>query len=786
MGALIVLAILIPVVFFILLIVLLNNSSEQKRLLEALYDKISHLDKQLDGLTSVKKPVAAETPVKIESIVPVTVKEKIPEPEIQPLSLERKDSMDIPGEEHHEPIPGQPGWWDRWVQKNHDLEKFIGENLANKIGIAVLVLGIAFFVKYAIDKNWIRENGRVLIGFISGIILLGLGHYTRNRYRSFSSVLAGGGIAVFYFTTAFAFQQYHLFGQQVAFGIMILITILAVILSLVYNRIELAVLATLGGFITPFLLNNGNENLVALFTYIGILNAGLMVLAWFKRWSPLTTIALFFTLIIYGGWLGGRLLFNDGLDIPLRQALVFGSVFYLELMVISILNAIRLKSKFSSFDFIMVLSINSLYYGAGIAILGLWHQPGFKGYFTIALAVFNFLLFLLFRKKKSTDRNFVFLLLGLSISLVTLAIPVQFNGNQVTLFWAAETVLLYALYQRSGVRLLKDFALILALLMLISLVNTWSAVYFPGAGTLPVLLNKGFITGMVAATALILFRIMLRKNANTYYINTVTVKMISNALLVLAVCCYYCTGVLEVYYQFSNRFPLIDLFELYLQLYTYLFVFMLLYIFRKRHSRFLLRIGLTGICIGLYIFTLPSDELLLSIRLQEAGLYKRHFIVHWAGALVLFKLLSDLFGMLLKNKMPGLTNRVLLTWLTSILLVFFISREMYGYFSLNYFGGNEWDYWENLFYKAGLTIVWSLSSFIMMWLGMKYHYRALRIISLTLFSITLVKLFVVDIRNIPPGGKISAFILLGILLLTVSFMYQRLKKIIIDDGTEKN
>jgi uncharacterized membrane protein len=73
-----------------------------------------------------------------------------------------------------------------------------------------------------------------------------------------------------------------------------------------------------------------------------------------------------------------------------------------------------------------------------------------------------------------------------------------------------------------------------------------------------------------------------------------------------------------------------------------------------------------------------------------------------------------------------------------------------------------------------------------MWLGMQYKFRSLRIISLSLFTLTLVKLFTYDIRNIPPGGKIAAFILLGVLLLTVSFMYQRLKKIIIDDAETNN
>jgi uncharacterized membrane protein len=98
----------------------------------------------------------------------------------------------------------------------------------------------------------------------------------------------------------------------------------------------------------------------------------------------------------------------------------------------------------------------------------------------------------------------------------------------------------------------------------------------------------------------------------------------------------------------------------------------------------------------------------------------------------------------------------------------------------------DWSWWENLYYKAGLTILWSICSFIMMWLGMQHKFRPLRIISLTLFTVTLIKLFTYDIRRIPPGGKIAAFILLGVLLLTVSFMYQRLKKIIIDDAETNN
>jgi uncharacterized membrane protein len=122
------------------------------------------------------------------------------------------------------------------------------------------------------------------------------------------------------------------------------------------------------------------------------------------------------------------------------------------------------------------------------------------------------------------------------------------------------------------------------------------------------------------------------------------------------------------------------------------------------------------------------------------------------------------------------------TWLAAASLIFLLSVEMYHITMWSTYSNVEiWQDWENLYYKAGLSIIWGLCSFAMMWLGMQHKFKTLRVISLTLFTVTLVKLFFFDISNIPPGGKIAAFILLGVLLLIVSFMYQRLKKIIIDD-----
>src|SRR6185312_868972 len=159
-------------------------------------------------MSEVKPPVTPVTPV-----VPVIQPKPVEQPKIAEEKKEQIPS-DIPAQFYQPasqvkpvtppkpPKPPKPTFWER----NPDLEKFIGENLINKIGIAVLVLGIGFFVKYAIDQDWINQIGRVAIGIFCGGILLGVAHYLRKRFKAFSSVLVGGGIAVLYFTIAIAFH----------------------------------------------------------------------------------------------------------------------------------------------------------------------------------------------------------------------------------------------------------------------------------------------------------------------------------------------------------------------------------------------------------------------------------------------------------------------------------------------------------------------------------------------------------------------------------------------------
>src|SRR5690606_5289316 len=190
---------------------------------------------------------------------------------------------------------------------------------------------------------------------------------------------------------------------------------------------------------------------------------------------------------------------------------------------------------------------------------------------------------------------------------------------------------------------------------------------------------------------------------------------------------------------------------------------------------------LTVLALMLYILSLGVNYE-VSLMMLQNNENQWHFVAHWLSAGILIMIMYSL-GKRLRRKGSVLQGYLsAFTWIMSLAIVFVLSVEMYHFFMwFNYHKNAEWYYWENLYYKAGLSILWGLCSFVMMWLGMKHSFRMLRIISLSLFTLTIVKLFTNDIENIPPGGKIAAFILLGVLLLIISFMYQRLKKIIIDE-----
>ena len=193
-------------------------------------------------------------------------------------------------------------------QNSGQFEVNFGQKWLLIIGIVTMVFGVGYFLKYSFEQGWIGPAGRVSMAYAWGIVFLVAGNLFRKKaYETFGLYLVGGGIATLYFSTFAAFQLYALIGQIPSFALMILITVLAATLAIVYDNKWLAVLGIVGGFLTPVMLSTGQDNQIVLMTYVTILNLGLLAIAFYKKWDILNVFGFFFTYLLHAAWFSPHL-----------------------------------------------------------------------------------------------------------------------------------------------------------------------------------------------------------------------------------------------------------------------------------------------------------------------------------------------------------------------------------------------------------------------------------------------------------------------------------------------
>src|ERR1700761_2032127 len=174
-------------------------------------------------------------------------------------------------------------------QKNKgSLESRIGSQWFNRIGILAVLIGMAWFLKLAIDNHWIGPAGRVLIGLLAGAGLIAWSERFRARgFQAFSYSLQSGGSGILYLSLWAAFSLFHLIPGAVAFSAMVAVTAFNGFLSWIQDSELLAVYAIAGGFGTPLLVSTGENHEVALFSYMLLLDIAVLALVIVRPYSRL-------------------------------------------------------------------------------------------------------------------------------------------------------------------------------------------------------------------------------------------------------------------------------------------------------------------------------------------------------------------------------------------------------------------------------------------------------------------------------------------------------------------
>lgn len=714
---------------------------------------------------------AAELPKEEPKVVSEPIEQPVQDPffqqVMQPFTEQIKQN-DIPPADRH-PYPYQVVEDAEDAEKSF-VERVFGGNLLAKIGIVTLVLGIGFFVKYAIDQGWINEVARVAIGLAVGGAIIAIAHKLKEKYSVFSSILVGGGISVFYITITLAFREYEIFSQPVAFALLIIVTIFSVVLSLLYNRQELAIFSLVGGVLAPLMVSTGEGNYIVLFSYMLILNTGMLIISLKKNWKIVNIIAYVASLLFFWVWLVVKF------ETEYLGASVFAVLFFAQFYTLAIIKHLREGHQMSIFQAVLILTNNLSVLLALMYILN-DYTPDLRGVATLLLAVVNAVIMISLFRQTKVDRNLIYLIIAVVMSFVSLSIPIQLKGHVITMFWAAETVLLLWLWQKSKIQVFYIGFLALSILSLVSygMDLTDGYTYYFGGEALSMFSNKMFVTGVVMTFSFGASLFLLSKEKDDEFAKHKNIAVFFRFMFITLL---FIVPYLEINYQLDMRVDVeySDSFRyLVLATYTTLFVSGLSLAYRKQ-------IGSVG-----YVFLLIATVLyasvyvLLAIDLR-ADIFRFetypafYFLVHFLS----LPAIASIVYVLAKNiKERGALT--FLSWILVILSTIILSVEL-DHIVIMLFGNVD-NYYSLLddTHTFGYPILWGLVAMMLMLWGLKGKEVVLRKISLISFALIVVKFYAYDVWLMSQVGMIVSFVILGVILLVVSFMQQKIKVLVQKD-----
>jgi uncharacterized membrane protein len=338
------------------------------------------------------------------------------------------------------------------------LEAIVGGRALGWAAVIVLLFATAFFLRYAFKNQWIGPIGRVSLGILAGLALTCAGRvYDGRGWRAFSQMLTAGGIVLIYLAMYGAFGFYHLIEQQTAGVVLFLLVVEAVLLAVRYEAPAIALMAVLGGLLTPILMHSERDQYVSLFIYLAVLNGGFVLLVSMRDWPAIGTVSLVGTQYLFWNWHA----YNYHPE-KLGWALGFQLVIY----VLFLLNTIAVCARRprAGIEDLIRLTVNAAFWFAAVYVL---LDPDYHEWLGSAAVGMAALYALVARWLLMARSNQVWPLLiavGIAAGFIGLAIPLQADAPWVALGWAAEAGVMWWFGVRVRALPLRAMAFVVAVL----------------------------------------------------------------------------------------------------------------------------------------------------------------------------------------------------------------------------------------------------------------------------------------------------------------------------------
>jgi uncharacterized membrane protein len=630
-------------------------------------------------------------------------------------------------------------------EKKMGFEENIGKKWFSRIGIIFIFIGIIFFFKYLFDRDLIGPDGKISIGVIAGLILLVAGEISNKKkyetkYEYLSRALIGGGFAVLYLSVYAAHILYSLIPVEFDLILLALIAILAVFFSLRYSSMVIASEAFFLGYVTSFISSITEYTLV----YVTMLTIGLAIIVQRKGWIKIGIGGLIAVYVIHSSWLLGHN--STGYFITNVSFLSIYFIIFSSLAHTIIKKVIEEKASLKdfqsifhetpdSYQSILMTAMNALFYYLILYLIIIKNYETFTGLFTVIVALVYFGLSLI-----ALNRNVKGLFsvhLTLCVFFITLAIPLQLNYEWVTIAWAIEGLILLVIgsrYSSPGIRVFSNIVGGLTIVKVL-LIDTRLSPF----NIYDLLESARFFAFLIPIITFYASSIIYFKNKDkTKYESKFWEYYLAGGVLLTTLIL-----MLELKGEWVTIAWAIEGFIL------------LLIGFRYNE-----RIRVFGnIVAGITIVKV----LFIDTRLNPFNIYdllesERFFaflipiITFYASSIIYFKN-KDKTKYESKFWEYYLVGGVLLT--TLILML-----ELRG---------------------ALISVAWAIQAIAILIAGFRYGLSFIRKIGIGLFLLTIVKVFIFDLAGLETIYRIISFLILGILLLFVSFGYSKYKdKLLLD------
>ena len=324
--------------------------------------------------------------------------------------------------------------------QNHSLENFIGLRIIHLVGIVVLLIGISIGVKYAIDKNLITPLTRIILAYTASAGLFILSIVLKKNYTVFSAVLFSGAMVSAYFTTYGAFVYYNLLPETLAFVVMAALAIFTTLKALKYNLQEISILAMVGAYAIPLLISSNHENYLLLFSYILLMNTGVLYVSFKRSWKILNLLALIITWLFFTTWLFLKYTSGDK-----TYALVFLIVYYILFMISAFAFNVSKEIKLSKRQLMQIFLNNFALYISLLIMYNIINSNASLAAVTEFCAIL-FLLFGLIGNKLLNDEKLLNKMhYASSLVLIILLVAIEFEGLTITMLWLLIAVIVFVL-----------------------------------------------------------------------------------------------------------------------------------------------------------------------------------------------------------------------------------------------------------------------------------------------------------------------------------------------------